>query len=96
MEARSAYNSQKEMRLNIRASVRQKEVIAKAASIEEKTISEFVLENAYQAAQEVIAEQTHFNLPEDQWEAFCTALDAPPVSIPALRTLLTEPSVFDE
>jgi uncharacterized protein (DUF1778 family) len=95
MQSKAAYN-QKEERLNIRASARQKEVIAKAARIEEKSISEFVLENAYQAAQEVLAEQTHFNLPEGQWEVFCAALDAPPKPIPALKALLTEPGVFDE
>ena len=95
MQTRAAFN-QKEERLNIRASVRQKEIISRAASIEEKSLSEFVLDTAYQAAQEVLAEQTHFNLPQDQWETFCAALDAPPKSIPALRALLTEPSVFDE
>jgi uncharacterized protein (DUF1778 family) len=96
MQTKVTHNKQKEERLNIRASARQKEIIAKAASIEEKTISECVLDNAYKAAQEVLAEQTHFNLPEDQWKAFCAALDAPPKSIPELRALLTEPSVFDE
>lgn len=41
------------------------------------------------------ADQVQFDLPEDRWQAFCDALDAPPKDIPALRKLLTEPSVFD-
>jgi predicted DNA-binding antitoxin AbrB/MazE fold protein len=41
-------------------------------------------------------EQAHFALSPEQWQAFCTALDAPPKAIPALRKLLTEPSVFDD
>lgn len=41
------------------------------------------------------ADQVQFDLPEDRWQAFCDALDTPPKDIPALRKLLTEPSVFD-
>ena len=41
------------------------------------------------------ADQVQFVLPEDRWQAFCAALDAPPKEIPALRKLLTEPSLFD-
>ncbi len=37
----------------------------------------------------------HFALPTDQWDAFCVALDAPAKVILSLRTLLSEPSVFD-
>jgi predicted DNA-binding antitoxin AbrB/MazE fold protein len=41
------------------------------------------------------ADQVQFILPQDRWQAFCDALDAPPKEIPALRKLLTEPSLFD-
>lgn len=96
MRARVKRGSQKEARLNIRASLRQKELIARAAHIEEKTVSDFVLDNAYQAAKRVIADQAYFSLSKDQWGAFCAALDAPPKSISALRKLLTERGIFDE
>lgn len=86
---------QKGTRFSIRASSLQKRVIAEAARLKQTSMSEFVLEQAVLAAQEVIAEQSHFSLPPKQWKAFCTALDAPPKSIPALRKLLTEPGVFD-
>ncbi len=42
------------------------------------------------------ADQAHFALPPDRWQAFCEALDAPPRDIPALRKLLTEGSFFDD
>lgn len=42
------------------------------------------------------ADQAHFTLPPDRWQAFCEALDAPPRDIPALRQLLTEGSLFDD
>ncbi len=82
-------------RFSIRVSARQKEVIATAARLKQTTISDFVLEQAYQAARQIVADQTHFVLSRKEWKAFCAALDAPPKSIPALRRLLTEPSVFD-
>ena len=44
---------------------------------------------------EVLAEQVDIVMPRPEWEAFCKALDAPPRSIPALKKLLTEASVFD-
>jgi predicted DNA-binding antitoxin AbrB/MazE fold protein len=42
------------------------------------------------------ADELHFVLPADRWQAFCDALDAPPQDIPALRKLLTEASLFDD
>lgn len=71
-------------------------MIEQAALLQEKTVSDFVLDKAFEAAQQIIAERTHFKLSAEQWEAFCQALDAPARAIPALRRLLTKPGVFDE
>jgi len=94
-ETKKSSTAQKGARFSIRASAVQKKVIAQAARIKETTISEFVLEQTLMAAQEVIADQVHFTLPQKQWKEFCAALDAPPKSIPALRRLLAEPGIFD-
>ena len=66
-----------------------------------RQMSDFILENAVTAAQEVIAreslaDQTLFVLPKQQWDAFCAALDARPKRKPALKRLLTEAGLFDE
>jgi uncharacterized protein (DUF1778 family) len=45
---------------------------------------------------EVKMEQVEIVMAPAEWEAFCKALDAPPRSIPALKKLLTEASIFDE
>jgi uncharacterized protein (DUF1778 family) len=50
---------------------------------------------ACQAAEQVLADRVHFVLPPAQWEKFCAALHPPPRELPALRKLLTEPSVFE-
>ena len=73
----------------------QKAVLARAAELRQTTLSGFMLEHAYEAAQQVIAEQVDIVMPAAEWDSFCKALDAPPRSIPALKKLLTEASVFD-
>jgi len=59
-------------------------------------MSDFVLSNARQAAQDVIEEQRDFVLPPDRFEAFTEALDRSPVEKPRLRRLFEEPTVLDE
>ncbi|MBF0287568.1 MAG: DUF1778 domain-containing protein [SAR324 cluster bacterium] len=87
--------TQKSERLNIRLSPQQKDLIFKAADTQNSTASDFVLEKACEAAHEVLALESHFTLPEEQWNAFCKALDAPPQDIHALRKLLAERGIFD-
>jgi uncharacterized protein (DUF1778 family) len=92
----SSSEQTKVTRLNIRLTEHQKQVITHAANLRRTTLSAFVLEMAYDQAQTIIGEQTEFRLPDDKWQEFCAALDAPPKEIPQLRELLTEPSIFDE
>ena len=92
----SRMSESKPTRLNIRVSEHEKEVITRAASALNTTVSSFVLQQAYAEAQAVLAEQSLFRLPDKQWRKFCRALDAPPKDLPALRELLAEPGVFDE
>ena len=89
-------SASKPNRLNIRVSEHEKEVLSRAASAMNTTVSHFVLQRAYAEAQAVLAEQSRFRLPDKKWRAFCKALDAPPKDLPALRKLLGKPGVFDE
>jgi uncharacterized protein (DUF1778 family) len=87
--------TRKETKVQLRLRPAEKAVIARAAELRQTTLSKFLLENAYQAAQQVLADQAHFTLPAGRWEAFCRALDAPPRDLPVLRKLLTGKGVFD-
>lgn len=92
----SAANSKKrDLNLNIRVTAQQKQVIAQAAQLKHTTISNFVLEQAYEAAQATVLEQRHITLSDAQWKTFCDTLEAAPREYPRLRKLLTEPGVFD-
>ena len=87
--------STKNQRLQLRLTDRQKEIITRAAEVKQTTMTNFILEKSYEAAIEVLTEQTMFTLNDGQWDQFCEALSAPPKPIPALRKLLTEKGVFD-
>ncbi len=87
---------QKDTRIDLRVERGQKEFLSYAASLRKKKLSAFILDSAYNVAEELIADKLHFSLPEKQWNAFCAALDAPAREIPQLKQLFTGPKIFDE
>lgn len=88
-------SSLKATTVQLRVRPAQKAVLARAAQLRQTSLSNFMLEHAYAAAQQVLAEQVEIVMPPAEWLAFQKALDAPPRTIPALQKLLTEASVFD-
>jgi len=82
-------------RLDVRASPSAKHLLQRAAQVQQRTVSEFVLQSALAAAAETLAERRHFELDDERWQAFLAALDAPPTPKPRLERLLREPGVFD-
>jgi uncharacterized protein (DUF1778 family) len=86
----------KTTKIQLRLRRDQKELLARAAKMRQTSLSNFMLEHAYEAARAVLAEQIDILMPPAEWEAFCKALDAPPQRIPALSKLFAEPSLFNE
>jgi uncharacterized protein (DUF1778 family) len=87
----------KETRLSVRIKPAEKALIARAARLRRSTLTEFVLENALQAASQLVAEEKHFEMTPEQFRRFCRALDAPPArNLKAMKRLLNQPSVLDE
>jgi len=86
----------KESRLSIRVDPERKAVIARAAKQYSRTISDFVLENAYQMATELLADEGTIVLSKKQVAHIFEVLDHPPAkSVAAVRKLLTERSILD-
>jgi uncharacterized protein (DUF1778 family) len=73
----------------------QKAVLTRAAMLSRTTISDFIVQHAYEAAQQILAENVDLIMSAAGWKVFCQALDAPPRVIPPLKKLLNEASVFD-
>lgn len=81
-------------KLDLRLTPDAKQMLAAAAAAERRSISDFVLESALGRAEETLTDRRSFLLDADQWQAFVTALDAPPRDLPRLRKLLNEPGIF--
>jgi len=69
----------------------QKDVIARAASLKQTTLTNFMVEHAFQRAQQILADQVHFYLSREKWDAFCATLDAPPRTNRACSMSLSSP-----
>jgi len=91
----NAKRNQKEERLFLRVTSSQKEILEKAAEIKQTSLTNFVLDNSFAVAQEILANQVRFVLTEEQWKKFNEALEAPPKEIPALKNLFSKESVFN-
>jgi uncharacterized protein (DUF1778 family) len=74
--------------VNMRVEPNQLDLIDTAASLSGKSRSAFMLDAAYQAAEQALLERRLFLLNDEQWEAFNKALDTPPAKNEKLRQLL--------
>ncbi|PKU21545.1 DUF1778 domain-containing protein [Telmatospirillum siberiense] len=82
-------------KLDLRLTPEAKRMLAAAARATRRSVSDFVLESALARAEETLPDRQHFGLDAERWDAFLTALEAPPRPMPRLQRLLTEPSVFE-
>jgi uncharacterized protein (DUF1778 family) len=97
MAKSNSLSSNKESRLSIRVDPARKAVIARAAKQHAGgNISEFVVENSYQLAVELLADEGAVALSKKQVAHILEVLDHPPAkSVAAVRRLLTERSILD-
>ena len=86
----------KDQRLNIRITADAKNLVEEAAEATGTTASAFVVQAALRSAQEVLADQTRFALPAQQWADFRALLDRPAREIPALKQAASRQSPFSE
>lgn len=84
----------KPARIEARATVEQKTVIERAAALEGRTVSEFVLSTAVERAEEVIERQRVLRLSDEAFDDFMRVLDEPPQVIPELDRLLRRAPVW--
>ena len=73
-----------------------KQTLLRAAAAAQCSLTEFVLDSALASATETLADRQSFQLDQERWQAFVTALDAPPQLHPRLARLLREPSVVEQ
>ena len=74
--------------INLRASVAQRALIDKAAQVQGKSRTDFMLEAASEKAQQVLLDRTVFTLDAKHYDRFAKLLDAPIKVNKALNRLL--------
>ena len=74
--------------MNLRVQPQVRDLIDRAAALEGKSRSEFMIEIAHERAIDVLLDQRFFQLDEEQSAAFVDALTNPPKPNAALRKLL--------
>ena len=83
-------------RVALRLAAADKAHLARAAKLQGRTLSDFVLAASREAADLALNEQTRFTLPAEALRKFTAALDAPARDIPALRKLFATRSVLEK
>ena len=81
--------------LDLRLSPADKRILEAAASVSNRSVSEFVRDSALSRAHEMLADRCTFLLSQAKWAEFQAALDAPTRHNPRIQRLLTEPGFFD-
>ncbi|MFH0726625.1 MAG: DUF1778 domain-containing protein [Pseudomonadota bacterium] len=85
----------KSARLGFRASKEQETVLRRAAEICHKSLTEFILDSAYQAAEKTLLDQRLFVVSGDQYQALLDLLDLPVVDNTGLRDLFSKPAPWN-
>ena len=88
-------NQTRDVTINIRAQPNQRDLIDRAAQLQGKSRSEFMLESAYQKAQDVLLDRCFFGLDEIKFKQFLALLDARPTPNQKLNALLKTKSPWD-
>jgi uncharacterized protein (DUF1778 family) len=82
-------NRTRSTRLQARLSPETLALVKRAAEIEGRSVSDFVVTAAYQAAQRTIAETQVIHIALADQQALAAALSTPPKPVPALRRART-------
>jgi len=81
--------------INIRAKARQRDLIDRAAERLGRSRSDFMLEAACQAAEDVLLDQTYFSVDAGTFAAFKAMLDQPLPPTDQLRRLIRTKAPWD-
>ncbi len=83
-------------RFGLRATVQQESLIRAAAEATGKSVTQFVLNSACDAAENALANQRHFFVDEERWMAFMEALEKPAEIKPRLSKLMRSHAPWEE
>lgn len=81
-------------RLGLRATPQQESVLRRAAEVAHKSLTDFILEAAYQAAEQTLLDQRLFMVSGSQYQALLEMLDRPESDNSGLADLFSRRPVW--
>lgn len=87
--------STRSARLGLRATPEQETVLRRAAGVAHKSLTDFILDAAYQAAEQTLLDQRLFMVSGSQYKALLELLDRPESENPGLADLFSRRPVWD-
>ena len=81
-------------RLGLRATPEQEAVLRRAADVAHKSLTDFILDAAYQAAEQTLLDQRLFMVSGSQYQALLDMLDRPESDNPGLADLFSRRPVW--
>lgn len=82
-------------RLGLRATPQQQLLIQRAAEALNKNITEFVLDSACKAAENILLDLRFFPVNDEEWQKFQDALEKPAEVKPGLQKLIKEKAPWE-
>jgi uncharacterized protein (DUF1778 family) len=83
-------------RLGLRATPQQEAVLRRAAEVSNKSMTEFILDSAYQAAEQTLLDQRLFLVAGGRSQALLDLLDRPARDNPGLKQLFAKRAPWSE
>lgn len=81
-------------RLGLRATPEQETVLRRAAEVAHKSLTDFILDAAYHAAEQTLLDQRLFMVSGSQYKALLDMMDRPESDNPGLADLFSRPPVW--
>jgi uncharacterized protein (DUF1778 family) len=89
-------SSTRTARLGLRATPEQETVLRRAAEAAHKSLTDFILDAAYQAAEQTLLDQRLFMVSGSQYQALMEMLDRPESDNPGLADLFARRPIWAE
>ena len=86
----------KSMQINMRIQPAQRKLISRAAELRHKSVSEFMIDAATEAAEDALLKQRIFLVDDDRYKQILRLMDSPVSDNPALQKMLDTPAPWEQ
>jgi uncharacterized protein (DUF1778 family) len=86
----------KTARLGLRATPEQERLLRRAAEVSRKSLTEFILDSAFRAAEETLLDQRLFLVDNERYQRLMEILDQSPAENSGLRDLFAKKASWDK